>query len=113
MTSGRQAHVPALLKAGADPMALSDADPEVAQGQTILMHAAGNGHAEAVEALWAALPQDRREAATTATDDYGNTALHYAAAAHDRVTYDVLVEAGFDPALPNEAGNAPEDILAS
>lgn len=107
---GDQARATALLKAGADPKAAINGDPEKSKGFTLLMYAAANKEPDTVKAMLDALPPDERKAFVNQKDDTGSTALHAAAFGGDDATYKTLVEAGGDETVKDGQGQTPKDV---
>ena len=108
--TGDQDRAVALLKAGADPKAAINGDPEKSKGFTLLMFAAANKEPKVVKAMLDALPPDERKAFVNQKDDGGGTALHAAAFGGDDATYKMLVEAGGDETVKDDQGQVPKDI---
>ncbi len=108
--NGDQSRAVALLKAGADPKAAINGDPEKSKGFTLLMFAAANKEPEVVKAALDALPSDERKDFVNQKDSGGGTALHAAAFGGDDATYKMLVKAGGDETVKDDQGQTPKDV---
>jgi hypothetical protein len=102
---GNETRSIALLKAGADPRG------QFTKGLTFLAAAAANSKSDTVKAILELLPEDERAGFVNEAGLNGNTALHEAAFAQDKVAYRYLIEAGGDAEKPNTAGETPGQLM--
>ena len=91
----------ALLARGANPNARG------ADGKTVLILAAAQGHEDMVGLL------ARHRAALDRSDKFGNTALYYAAAGNHSGVVEILIEAGAGKDKANRRGVTPLMVAAS